>query len=954
MRDDAPRARLRQRVGLAVLLSAGPWLGYAAGAIAQLSLIEDVGGDRALGTTVARDVILGVDLVQGGSRPQNGQNLFHSFQQFNVQVDRSVYFANPAGVQNIFSRVTGNDPSDILGVLGVFGGNANLYLINPNGILFGPNASLDVGGSFVATTANAIEFGDRGIFSTTNPTNVSPLLTVNPSAFLFNAIDRRAGIINQSAAEGTTLLGNRPYAGLRVFNGQSLLLVGGDVQLQGGILQASGGRVELGGLAQNGRIGLSTVGGALQLQFPEGVDRSDVSLVRSPVFEFSAVTVAGGGGGNLSIHARNLTILNDSVLSAGLAPGSGTIGSQAGDIRLNVTGALQIDGGGVLNWVRGGAIGNSGQIIVEAGSLGVTNGARLSSTTFGQGDGGTVRISVREAATFEGVGSDGSLSGVGSQVGPEAVGQGGTLTLDVGSLRVTNGAQLGSSTFGQGAGGNVSITVRDTATFDGVGSDGSSSGVGSQVGPNAVGQGGTLTLDVGSLRVTNGAQLGSSTFGQGAAGNVSITVRDAATFDGVGSDGRSSAVGSQVGDSGVGQGGTLTLNAGSLSVTNGAQLDSSTFGQGDAGNVSITVREAATFDGVGSNGRSSSAGSEVGTSGVGQGGTLTLEAGFLSVTNGATLSSSTSGQGNAGNVSIRVRESARFDGVGSNGRSSGAGSQVRRNAVGQGGTLTLEAGSLSVTNGALLTSSTLGQGNAGNIVLRVRGVMRLVDGTIETAALQNAGGDIDIEAQSIRLVGDSDISTFVFSGAGGGGNITLSARSIVALNDSDILAFARDGRGGNVTLNTRAFFGQNYRPAPFGTDPATLEGNNRVDVNATGAVSGTISLPDTGFIQNNLNQIAINGIDTEKLLAQTCLIRKDGPQGTFYIVGTGGIPNRPSDRGLSDYATNTVQPTVQAHQRLWKLGDPIVEPQGFYKLADGRWVMSRECEPAQSGLAPPN
>jgi large exoprotein involved in heme utilization and adhesion len=188
----------------------------------------------------------------------------------------------------------------------------------------------------------------------------------------------------------------------------------------------------------------------------------------------------------------------------------------------------------------------------------------------------------------------------------------------------------------------------------------------------------------------------------------------------------------------------------------------------------------------------------------------------------------------------------------------------------------------------------------------------------------------------------------------------------VALNDSDILAFARDGRGGNVTLNTRAFFGQNYRPETFGTDPAILDGNNRVDVNATGAVSATISLPDTGFIQNNLNQIAINGIDTEKLLAQTCLIRKDGPQGTFYIIGTGGIPNRPSDRALSDYSTNAVQsapqsaaqatpqigpqPTPQTPQRPWKLGDPIVEPQGFYKLADGRWVMSRECE-ASSPLA---
>jgi large exoprotein involved in heme utilization and adhesion len=234
-------------------------------------------------------------------------------------------------------------------------------------------------------------------------------------------------------------------------------------------------------------------------------------------------------------------------------------------------------------------------------------------------------------------------------------------------------------------------------------------------------------------------------------------VRDAATFDGVETNGVSSFAESAVGVNAEGNGGTLTLDVGSLSVTNGAALSSSTLGQGDAGNVSITVRDAATFDGVGSNGKPSVVGSQVDGNAVGNGGTLTLNAGSLSVTNGAILSSSTFGQGDAGNVSITVREAATFDGVGSNGRSSSAGSAVGDNAVGNGGTLTLNAGSLSVTNGAFLTSNTLGQGDGGDIVLRIRGALRLTDGTISTASLFTAGGDIDIEAQSIRLVGDSDI-----------------------------------------------------------------------------------------------------------------------------------------------------------------------------------------------------
>jgi filamentous hemagglutinin family protein len=118
--------------------------------------------------------------IDGGAR--RGGNLFHSFRSFNVEEGRGAYFRNPAGVENILSRVTGGNPSEILGTLGV-SGNANLFLINPNGIIFGANASLDINGSFVATTADAIGFGDRGLFSATEP-NAPGLLNINPSAFL--------------------------------------------------------------------------------------------------------------------------------------------------------------------------------------------------------------------------------------------------------------------------------------------------------------------------------------------------------------------------------------------------------------------------------------------------------------------------------------------------------------------------------------------------------------------------------------------------------------------------------------------------------------------------------------------------------------------------------------------------------------------------------------------------
>jgi filamentous hemagglutinin family protein len=160
--------------------------------------------------------------IEGGSI--RGSNLFHSFRDFNIPEGQSLYFQNPIGIRNIIGRVTGGNPSNILGTIGVSGGTANLFLINPNGIIFGANARLDVGGSFVATTAPTVQFGTQGFFSSFAP-DAPPLLTVNPSAFLFNQANP-ASIVNLS----TTSLGILPAPldigrqGLQVPDGKSLIL----------------------------------------------------------------------------------------------------------------------------------------------------------------------------------------------------------------------------------------------------------------------------------------------------------------------------------------------------------------------------------------------------------------------------------------------------------------------------------------------------------------------------------------------------------------------------------------------------------------------------------------------------------------------------------------------------------------------------------------------------------
>ncbi|MFM7405801.1 MAG: filamentous hemagglutinin N-terminal domain-containing protein [Cuspidothrix sp.] len=114
------------------------------------------------------------DLITGGVTKES--NLFHSFSEFNINNGQRVYFDNPANINNIFSRVTGNNVSNILGTLGV-NGNANLFLLNPNGIIFGKDAVLDIQGSFFATTANSFTFPDGSEFSAINPQ--MPLLTMS-------------------------------------------------------------------------------------------------------------------------------------------------------------------------------------------------------------------------------------------------------------------------------------------------------------------------------------------------------------------------------------------------------------------------------------------------------------------------------------------------------------------------------------------------------------------------------------------------------------------------------------------------------------------------------------------------------------------------------------------------------------------------------------------------------
>ncbi|MBN8564962.1 MAG: filamentous hemagglutinin N-terminal domain-containing protein, partial [Leptolyngbya sp. UWPOB_LEPTO1] len=647
----------------------------------SIPAIAQVTSDGSTGTIVTPS---GAVFDITGGTTVGGRNLFHSFERFDVPTLGEANFLNDAGIVNIFSRVTGGKVSEIDGVLRSQG-SANLFLMNPSGIIFGQNASLDVKGSFVATTASGIQFGDRGTFSSfVSP--VANVLTVDPSAFLFGQAP--SAIVNRSInTTGATSPLEIPADGLRVLDGKSFVLLGGNIDIDGGKISALGGRVELGGLAEAGTVGLEIKNDQLRLSFPSDRVLSNLTLAKD-----ARVAVRGAGGGEIVVNTNLFTATDGGRLTNG-TEGAGDAGDTI--VNANVFSAIGqgVSGNraGLYNNTFGS--GRSGNIIVTANQFVVKDGAVVV-TESGQssldadkafGNAGSIFLTIADLLEADGLWptSNGFLTLISATT--YSRGNGGNIDIKARDLRVLNGTQLISSTFGRGDAGNISITVRDAATFDGVGNNGVSSIVGSQVAASGTGRGGRLTLSSGSLTVKNGASLNSATFGRGDAGDVSLTVRDAATFDGVGSNGTRSSAGSTVNPTGEGKGGTLTVNAGSLVVSNGAQLTSATFGRGDAGDVALIVRDTATFDGVGSNGVSSIAGSTVEQTGEGKGGTLTVNAGSLTVSNGAQLTSATFGRGDAGDVALIVRDTATFDGVGSNGFSSSAGSTMNAVDVGRRG-----------------------------------------------------------------------------------------------------------------------------------------------------------------------------------------------------------------------------------------------------------------------------
>ncbi|MCC5661334.1 filamentous hemagglutinin N-terminal domain-containing protein [Nostoc sp. XA010] len=738
--------------------------------------------------------------ITGGT--QAGGNLFHSFGEFSVPTGGVASFNNAVNIQNIISRVTGGSASIIDGIIRA-NGTANLFLINPSGIIFGQGARLDIKGSFVGTTANAIGFGSQGFFNATNP-NTPELLTVNPSALLFNQI-KTASIQNNSIApSGLNPTSEFIATGLRVPDSKSLLLVGGDINMDGGGLFAFGGRVELGGLASAGTIELNGDGNNLSMSFPNSVERSNVSLNNGVV-----VDVTASDGGSIAVNAQNLEMTGKSRLSTGIATELGSDNSKAGNVEVNATGAISLDNGSqITNEVGREANGQAGDINISAKTLQVKGGGLVATGTFGAGKGGNLTVDAQDIQLI-GTTNDGLFPSALYAVTENSTGDAGNLTIKTNTLLVRDGAQVVTGTTGAGKGGNLTVDAQDIQLI-GSADRRFPSGLFASTEPGSTGDAGDLTIKTNTLLIEDGALVFNATFGAGKGGNLTVDAQDIQLNGSADRRFPTSLSAQAAGPNSTGDAGNLTIKTNTLLIEDGAQVNAATFGAGKGGNLTVDAQDIQL---IGRNGQTVSAlFTSAEPNSTGNAGNLTIKTNTLLVRDGAQVVTGTNGAGKGGNLTVDAQD---IQLIGSADRrfSSGLFASTDPNSIGDAGDLTIKTNTLLVRDGALVSTGTRGGGKGGNLTVDAQDVQIIgisADGSFPTGLFASTdfnstgdAGDLTIKTNTLLLKDEAQVSAGT-NGAGKGGNLTIKTNTLLLKDGAQVSAGTfGEGKGGNLSVDAQ-------------------------------------------------------------------------------------------------------------------------------------------------------
>jgi filamentous hemagglutinin family protein len=674
--------------------------------------------------------------ISGGTI--RGVNLFHSFQDFSIPTGGEAFFDNDLGVSNILTRITGDAISNIDGLIRA-NGMANLFLLNPNGIIFGANARLNIGGSFYGSTANSIKFADGTEFIAKDNQiqTTAPLLTVSvPVGLQFGA--NPGSIQVQGNGQGIRITSDLMDTedALRVNSNQTLALVGGDVNLDGATLKTAGGRIELGSLSGVGLVSLNPTEKGFSLGY-DGVENfGDIQL-----FKQTAVDASGDGVGDIQIMGKLVSLTHGSQVEAStLGQGKG------GNFTVNAQQKLQLIGNFAEN-LRSGLFaqaypdttGTAGDLIINTGELLVQDGGGVSASTFGAGRGGNLTVNAKLGVQLIGTTSDEySISGLFTSADGSATGNAGNLTINTSELLVRDGAQIIAGTSSQGKGGDLMVNASQRVQIIGISPNGiSRSGLFASNQPTATGDAGELTINTGDLLVTDGGVITATTFSEGKSGNLVINTNKLSVQDGalVSAD-----------TFGVGRGGNLTINTDDLLVRDGAQIGATTFGEGRSGNLTVNANQRVQLIGKSANGTISGLFANAVKNSTGNAGNLRIKAGELLVQDGAKVTVESLGQGTAGYIEVQAN-SIHLDNkalVIANTQSVGTDPNQQQAII------TLHSGNLIMRNGSKITSNASGENViGGNINLDTEVLAGLENSDISANSTDSRGGRVTINSKGI-------------------------------------------------------------------------------------------------------------------------------------------------------------------------------------------------------------
>ncbi|TYQ31338.1 filamentous hemagglutinin N-terminal domain-containing protein [Pseudanabaena sp. UWO310] len=616
---------------------------------------QPVAADGTLSTTVTSPDNLNFTITNG-NQPNSGANLFHSFSQFSVPTGGSATFnlVNTPNITTIFSRVTGGGISNIDGLIQTTNNNnpVSLFLINPSGIIFGANARLNIGGSFVGTTANSIKFADGVEFIASDTSN--PLLTV-ASPIGLNMGSNSGNITVQGNGSNSKLNGsssvsnltNLNLSGLQVQSGQTLALVGGNISLEGGVISALGGRIELGSVT-GGSVDIDATSQGLTLAYPKATSFGNIQMSQRAL-----VASRGTSLGSIQMQGKQVSLSGGSIAVVQ------NIGSQkAGDITINATESLQVIGmspdflssSGVVNETT--AAGGAGNIFINTPQLMIDKGAIVMDRTFSNAQGGNITVKAKE------IGVGGIQSG-NPAVNPIfgvliaatfGAGQGGDLSLSTDKLTIFGGGNVGTRTFSKGTGGNVNV-IADSVMVSSLDALPNNSTIISLLSANTFSSGhaGNLQLDTRTLSIQDGGLVSVSTVSTGSAGSLTINASESIDVSGVKDSQNPSYIGAVArtfvltnNPTSQADAGNITINTPTLMVRNGGTVIAENQVLGDAGTLSINANTIQL-----DNGRLST------STKVGEGGNINLQVrDLLLLRHGSLISAEAGGAGNGGNISI--------------------------------------------------------------------------------------------------------------------------------------------------------------------------------------------------------------------------------------------------------------------------------------------------------------